>query len=109
MPKINKRLYGPAQLGNTTATRYTTPAATRTVIRHIALSNPTGGAVTVTASIGADAAGTRILDAYSLASGTRIDLWGPFTLEATEILAMHASAATSIVAIVDGEEQTVGA
>jgi len=108
MPKINKRLYGPAQLGNTTATRYTVPASTRAVIRHILLNNPTGGAVTVTASIGADAAGTRILDAYSIAAAARIDLWGPYTMEATEILAMHASAATSIVAVVDGEEQTVG-
>lgn len=108
MPKINKRLYGPAQLGNTTATRYTTPALTRTIIRHIHLINPTGGAVTVTMSIGADAAATRFLDAYSLAAGASIDLYGPYTLEAAEILAAHASAATSIVAIVDGEEQTIG-
>lgn len=108
MPKINKRLYGPAQLPNTTGTRYTVPASTRTVIRHIHLTNPTGGAVTVTMSIGADAAATRILDAYSLAAGTAIDIWGPYTLEATEVIAANASAATSIVAVIDGEEQTVG-
>lgn len=108
MPKINKRLYGPAQLPNTTGTRYTVPASTRTIIRHIHLINPTGGAVTVTASITADAASTRILDAYSLAAGATVDLYGPYTMEAAEVLAMHASAATSVVAIVDGEEQTIG-
>lgn len=106
MPKIAKRLYGPAQLPNTTGTRYTVPASTRTVIRHIHLSNPTGGAVTVTSSIGADGAGTRFLDAYSIAAGATVDLWGPYTMEAAEILAMHASAATSLVAVVDGEEYT---
>lgn len=108
MPKINKRMYGPAQLPNTTGTRYTVPASTRTIIRHIHLSNPTGGAVTVTASIGADGAGTRFLDGYSVAAGAAVDLWGPYTMEAAEILAMHASAATSVVAVVDGEEQTIG-
>lgn len=108
MPKINKRLYGPAQLANTTGTRYTVPASTRTIIRHIHLSNPTGGAVTVTASIGADAAGTRFLDAYSVPAGAIVDLWGPYTMEAAEILAMNASAATSVNVIVDGEEQTIG-
>ena len=48
MPKTPKRVYGPAQLGNTTATRYTVPASTKAVIRHIRFSNPTGGALTVT-------------------------------------------------------------
>jgi hypothetical protein len=108
MPKINKRLYGPTQLPNTTGTRYTVPASTRAVIRAIHLSNPTGGSVDVTASIGADAAGTRFLDGYPIAADSRVTIYGPFTLEAAEILAMHASAATSIVAVVDGEEQTIG-
>lgn len=109
MPKINKRLYGPAQLTNSTATKYTVPASTRTIVRHIHLSNPTGGAVTVTLSIGADAAGTRLLDAYSMAAGAVVDLWGPYTLEAAEIIAAQASANTSIVITIDGEEQTIGA
>lgn len=109
MPKINKRLYGPAQLPNTTGTRYTVPAATRTVIRAIHFSNPTGGAVDVTASIGADAAGTRFLDGQPIGADTQRTFYGPWTMEAAEVLAIHASAATSVVAIVDGEEQTVGA
>lgn len=107
MPKINKRLYGPAQLPNTTGTRYTVPASTRAVVRHIHLSNPTGGSVDVTMSIGADGAGTRILDGYPIAADAAVDLWGPYTLEAAEIIAVHASAATSIVCVIDGEEQTI--
>ena len=109
MPKINKRLYGPAQLGNTTATRYTVPALTRAVIRQITIINPEGGSSrTYTMSIGADAAGTRIRDAKTIAAGVEHVVYGPFTLEAAEIFAAHASAASALVMIVDGEEHTIG-
>jgi hypothetical protein len=107
MARVNKRLYGPAQLPATTGTRYTVPANRRAVIRAIHLSNPTAGAVDVTASIGADAAGTRFLDGYPIGTDQKITIYGPFTMEAAEILAMHASAATSIVAVVDGDEETL--
>ena len=108
MPKVNARLYGPAQLPNTTGTRYTVPASSRAVIRAIHISNPTGGSVDVTASIGADAAGTRLLDGYPVGADSKITIYGPFTLEAAEIFAAHASAATSLVMVVDGEVHTVG-
>ena len=109
MPKINKRLYGPAQLGNTTATRYTVPASTRAVIRQIYIHNPEGGSSrTYTMSIGADAAGTRLRDAKTIAVGDTHIIYGPFTMEAAEIFAAHASAASALVMVVDGEEQTVG-
>lgn len=109
MPKINKRLYGPAQLGNTTATRYTVPASTRAVIRQITVINPEGGSTrTYTFGIGADAAATRIRDAKTIAAGVEHVIYGPFTLEAAEIFVAHASAASALVMVVDGEEQTVG-
>lgn len=109
MPKINKRLYGPAQLGNTTATRYTVPASTRAVIRQITVINPEGGSTrTYTFGIGADAAATRIRDAKTIAAGVEHVIYGPFTLEAAEIFVAHASAATALVMVVDGEEQTIG-
>lgn len=109
MPKINKRLYGPAQLGNTTATRYTVPASTRTVIRKIWIHNPEGGSSrTYTFGIGADAAGTRLRDAKTIAVGETHEIYGPFTMEATEIFVAHASAASAVVMVVDGEEQTIG-
>jgi hypothetical protein len=40
MPAIKKRLYGPAQLPDTTGTRYTVPAATKTLITGLWFSNP---------------------------------------------------------------------
>jgi len=103
-----KRLYGPAQLGNTTATRYTVPALTKTRIVHIHVSNPTASAVTLTVSIGADAAGTRLFDAYSIPAGTVLDHYGNWILDAAEVFAAHASAATSLVMSVFGQEMTLG-
>jgi hypothetical protein len=109
LPKINKRLYGPAQLGNTTATRYTVPASSRAVIRQITVINPEGGSTrTYTFGIGADAAATRIRDAKTIAAGVEHVIYGPFTMEAAEIFVAHASAATALVMVVDGEEQTIG-
>lgn len=107
MPKINKRLYGPAQLPNTTGTRYTVPGSTRAVVRHIHVSNPTGGSVDVTLSIGTDGAATRLWDGYPIGADASVDFWGPYTLEAAEIIAAHASAATSLVMVIDGEEITL--
>lgn len=109
MPKINKRLFGPAQLGNTTATKYTVPASTRAVVRRIMITNPEGGSSrTYTFGIGADAAGTRLRDAKTILPGETHDIYGPFTLEAAEIIPAHASAAAALVMVIDGEEQTIG-
>lgn len=108
MATTAKRLFGPAQLGNSTATRYTVPAGTKTKIRHIAFTNPSGAPVTVTASIGADAAGTRLFDAHSIPAGGRFD-WYPYAImDAAEILAAHASAAATVVMVVFGDEMTLG-
>lgn len=70
--------------------------------------NPEGGSSrTYTCSIGADAAGTRIRDAKTIAAGVEHTIYGPLTMEATEVFAAHASAASAVVMIVDGEEQTI--
>ncbi len=108
MAKTPKRLYGPAQLGSSTATRYTVPASTKTVIRKIEFSNPTGSPVTVTASIGADAAGTRFLDGYSIAAGGRYEHWCYRVMDASEILAINASSPSAVVCEVYGDEITLG-
>lgn len=108
MASTPKRLYGPAQLTNATATKYTVPSATKTIVRHIHVSNPTGGAVTFTLSVGADAAGTRLWDAYSIAAGAVLDAFVYVVLETTEIIAAFASAATSLVITIDGDEKTLG-
>lgn len=100
------RLVGPKQLENSTTTQYTVPGATTAVIRHIHFSNPTTADVTVTASIGADAAGTRFFDAYVIPAKSVFGYPCNIVMDAAEILAMHAGTATALVALVDGIEVT---
>lgn len=86
MSVISKRVYGPTGLPNSAATRYTVPANTRAIVRHIHISNTSAGPVNLTISIGADAAGTRIFDAYPVPASSVLDIWGPYTLTAAEII-----------------------
>jgi hypothetical protein len=105
MAKITKRLVGPEQLGSSTATLYTVPDGTRTKVRQIQISNPTGGSQrTYTLSIGADPASTRFRDGEVIAAGDTHVIHGPFTIEAGTILAGHASAASALVILIDGIE-----
>lgn len=106
MADTNVRLVGPKQLESSTTTQYTVPGATTTVIRHIHFSNPTASDVTVTASIGADAAGTRFFDAFVIPAKSVFGYPCNIVMDATEILAMHAGTATALVALVDGIEVT---
>jgi len=87
-----KRFAGPAALG-ASATKYTVPAGLRATIRHIHVSNTSAGAITFTASIGADAAGTRIFDTYSIAAGTVLDHYCLYVMEAAEIFVAAGGAA----------------
>jgi len=108
MAKISKRLVGPTQLAASTATLYTVPANTRTVIRKISIHNPEGGSSrTYTFGIGADAAGTRMRDAKTIAVGETVEVYGPLTLAAAETFRGHASAATALVIVIDGEEELI--
>lgn len=87
MSKINKRAAGPALVTNAAATKYTVPAGRRAVVRHVHFVNPTGSIVNFTWSIGADASGTRIVDAIPVAANNgQYDDYGPYTLEATETI-----------------------
>lgn len=108
MARTPKRLSGPSQLTNVTVTKYTVPALTKTVIRHIHVSNPSGAAVNFTASIGADAAGTRIFDAYPIAANSAVDLFGYWVMDVGEILAAFGSTTTVLNLTVNGDEITLG-
>lgn len=107
MARIAKRLVGPAQVSNAAATKYTTPALTKTIIRHIHIQNPSGSAVTFTASIGADAAGTRIFDAYSIGANQVLDHFCYYVLEAAEILQAFAGTNNILVLTIDGDESVL--
>lgn len=106
MPKTLKSLYGPAALTTSAATKYTAPASGPTDLRHIHLSNTSAGSVTVTISIGTDAAGTRILDAYPMAASSILDLYNYVVPASTVVQALASS--TAVVITIDGYEYTAG-
>ena len=108
MARIPKRLYGPAQLTNAAATKYTVPALTKTIIRHIHVENPSAAAVTLTISIGADAAATRLFDAYSIAAGTVLDHFCYYIMDVAEILQALAGTTLVLVITIDGDEIVLG-
>lgn len=107
MAETHKRLAGPSQLTNVAATQYTVPASTKTLIRHVHISNPSGAAVTFTMSVGADAAAVRVFDAYSIAAGTVLD-WYPFlVLNAAEIIQALAGTTLVLDITINGTEYTL--
>lgn len=108
------RLAGPAQVSNAAATKYTVPASTVTVVRHIHVQNPSASAVTFTMSIGADAAGTRIYDAYSIPGAAAgqpasvLDIFCYYVLTATEVIQAFAGTNNVLTLTIDGQELTPG-
>ncbi len=103
MATISKRLAGPASLTTSAATKYTCPASTITTISRMRVSNPSGGALTFTLSIGADAASTRLYDGVSVPAGGAIDTRGPFTLAAGDVIQAFGSG-TALVFEINGYE-----
>lgn len=108
MPRIAKRLHGPAQVSNAAATKYTVPAVTKTIVRHVHIQNPSGSAVTFTMSIGADAAAVRLFDAYSIGANQILDHFCYYVLEAAEIIQALAGTNNILVLTVDGDESVLG-
>lgn len=96
------RAVGPMQLAGADALLYTVPAGMRLTITHIHITNPTGGAVTMFLSIGADTAANREYDGYSVAAGALLDHYPRLVLEAAETIRGHASAGASINLTLDG-------
>jgi hypothetical protein len=114
MARTPKRLAGPAQVSNAAATKYTVPAATKTVVRHIHVQNPSGSPATFTLSIGADAAGLRVFDAFSVPAAAAgvvasvIDWFCYYVLEATEVIQAFSGTNNVLVLTIDGDEITLG-
>ena len=114
MPRTAKRLYGPAQIATGPATVYTVPALTKTIIRQIHVSNPSASPVTLTLSIGADAAGTRLFSTFSIpaaAAGVTNSVQDFFwyqIMDAAEILTLSAGTNNILVIVINGDEITLG-
>jgi hypothetical protein len=108
MPRIAHRFAGPAQVSNAAATKFTVSASEKAIIRHIHVQNPSGAAVTFTASIGADAAATRIFDAYSIAANTVLDHFCMYVIDAAEVFQAFAGTNNILVLTIDGERSVLG-
>lgn len=114
MARTPKRLHGPALVSNAAATKYTVPALTKTILRHVYVYNPSASPVTFTLSIGADAAATRLIDAFSIpaaAAGVStnvIDRWLYQVLDVGEIVQAFAGTNNILVMDLNGDEITLG-
>ncbi|MGH7184502.1 MAG: hypothetical protein ACREJN_21360 [Nitrospiraceae bacterium] len=108
MPRIATRFAGPALVTNSAATKYTVSASQKAIIRHIHVQNPSGSAVTFTLSIGSDAAGTRIFDAYSIAAGSILDHYCYYVLDAAEIIQALAGTTNVLTLTIDGDLSVLG-
>lgn len=108
MARTWKRLAGPLLITNAVVTRYTVPASTKTIIRNIHVASNVGTSTDLTLSIGADAAGTRILDAIAVPGDGVLDLYGPYVMDAAEVMQSNASVTNQMTLTVSGEEITLG-
>lgn len=111
MARIPSRLVGPQAFAAASAVVHTVAASEISVVRHIHVSNPTGGAVTVTVQLdidaGGDAAAERIFDAYSVAAGAVLDHFCYYPLTAAATIRAHASS-TSAILTVTGDRVVLG-
>lgn len=107
MARTAKRLFGPLLVTNAVVTRYTVPALTKAIIRHIHISNP-GASINLDMSIGADAAGTRIFDDFPVPANNVYDWYGYAVMDAAEILQTLASVTNQITITGFGDEITLG-
>lgn len=114
MAKTHKRLFGPVQVATGPATVYTSPALTKTTIKFLWVNNPSALIVTLTVSIGADAAGTRLFDVYNIpAKGAGVTdsvrpLFVDIVLEPSEILQMAAGTNNILVTMGTGDQEILG-
>lgn len=108
MARTPKRLHGPALITNAAATKYTVPASTKTIVRHIHVSNTTAGAVTFTLSIGTDAAAVRLFDGYTIPAGSVFDHYCYHVMDAAEIIQALAGTTNILTLTINGDEITLG-
>jgi hypothetical protein len=108
MPRIANRFHGPAAVSNAAATKLTVAANESAIIRHVHVSNTSAGAVNFTMSIGTDAAGVRIFDAYPIAANTVLDHFCYYVLAETEVVQAFGSVNNQLVLTIDGERSVLG-
>lgn len=107
-----KRTFGPLALTNTLTTNVynNSSALIYDVIKHIHIANKTAGAVTFSlwlGATGANAAGTELFTAVSIAANDYFDWYGNLKMLSTDFLVGGASAATSLTIVGMGEQFVV--
>lgn len=108
MPRIPTRFSGPALLSNSASTKYTVAASEKIIIRHIHLYNPSASAVTFTLSIGSDAAGTRLFDAYSIPPASPFDHFCYYDVDAGEVIQSLAGTNNVLILTINGDRIVLG-
>jgi hypothetical protein len=102
--KTVKRFHGPAAVSNVAATKYTVPTGSKALLRQIRVTNPSGGSVNFTLSIGNDAAGTRLFDARAIAAGGELEWSGYIPLDSAELIQALGSTNNALVLTLGGDE-----
>jgi len=114
MARIPKRLAGPALVATGPATIYTVPALTKTIIRQVHVQNPSGSPVTLTLSIGASAAATRLVETFSIPGagagilGSIVDWYWYVIMDAAEVLQAAAGTNNILNITITGDEIVLG-
>lgn len=108
MARVPTRFHGPAALSNAATTKHTAAASEISLIRHVHVSNTSAGAVNFTMSIGTDAAGTRIFDAYPVAASTVLDHWCYYPLAAAEVVQALGSVNNQLTLTISGDRIILG-
>jgi len=111
MANTRDRVFGPALVATGPTTVLTAGATERIEIQVIWVSNPTANAVNFTASIGADAAGTRIIGTNTVPNcpaNSITPFWGPFILKESETLQLSAGTNNVLNAHANGIRRSLG-
>jgi hypothetical protein len=116
MARAFTRIYGPALVATGPTTIVTVPASTQYVVTNIWVSNPSASAVSLTLSVGADAAGTRIIGTNTAAQipantagvSQQLIYQGALPVNAAEIITASAGTNNVLVITISGYSNTVG-
>jgi hypothetical protein len=103
-------LYGPSAVAASLTTLFTTPSTEMDRIEMIWVNNPTAAAISLTISIGADAAGTRIIGtntAANIPANSVVPFYGPFHVPPSTAVTATAGA-SGLVIMFNGEKRTLG-
>jgi hypothetical protein len=105
---VPRRFYGPALVATGPTTLYTVAAGTSQVIRLIHVANTSGTAATLTVSIGADAAGTRVIAAESILANATKEYWLYEPAVAAEIVTASAGTNNVLNITISGDHGVIG-